>query len=884
MGPIYRRLFSGLTSITLAMAGVAAFPPNNAAAATATTVVAQHSGMCLDVRGGPQATQDGAVIEQWHCTGATNQNWTLEDMGSGRFRLVAQNSGKCIETIGGGTANTTGLQQWTCNGTSRQLWTRRSTSTPGAYLFVHVDSNRCLDVPQSSMVEGELLIIYDCRDGQNQRWAISSAYPPPAEPLVAKHSGKCLDVRGGPQATQDGAVIEQWQCTGATNQSWTLRDAGSGQVQLVALNSGKCVQPVGGGTANTTGLEQRTCDSAATTQRWIRQSTATAGEYNFVHVPSNRCIDIQQSGLTDGTLALLFDCRGTANQTWTVGAPAQSPPTVSTVNGEYWALPSRYPAKSPYGGLYQIWGQAITWSPTTDLHWVGAYWRDLNPTEGQYRWDRLESINGTFTYSLNQLAAQGKTALIWTSLFNKDNNTVWPWHAPKWVVDKCAAAGTPVKVVHDLDANNQPVDFGLALWQPCPRREVLRFITEMFSRYRTDSRVEYAYATTFNSGEFWMPADVYNDAVANAGFSPSVLQSFATDVIDAWATAVGVKKVIWTSAGNWSLPGAGTAAPDAVNDYALQTLGTQLREGNGESVMAGLSQPRIGQETIPVVPTPVGAQTGEYHYYLTSPTIHEMGRDGLDFYGNEFEIASKAGVFGNYDYYRMTVLNMLRKGHNWAIFPHDLRTGTNDTAYPQFAALRDYFRQSAGYPVAESPDAWAVLQMFHDDCWNGTRFYHNYEKFLLQRDVDSGGRTIPVERRTWDPQQYGFCTVGSGGATEPAVTDFARRTDRASGNNYIYFDVDSRFAPATEQQFRIAVTYRDTGTNSWRLEYSTATSAIVATPNVTNTNSGTLKTAIFQLSDASFRGAQAGGMDFRIYNGGAADVTIRSVRVIRGGP
>lgn len=877
------RLFPGLVSTVLVAAGAAVFPSTGVAAfssvsASATTVVVQHTGMCLDVRGGPQATQDGARIEQWRCTGASNQNWTLEDMGSGRFRLVAENSGKCIETIGGGTANVTGLQQWTCNGTSRQLWTRRSTATPGAYLFVHVDSNRCLDVPQSSTVEGELLIIYDCLGGQNQQWAISqTAYPPPPEPLVARHSGSCLDVRGGPQATQDGAVIEQWHCTGASNQSWTLRDAGSGQIQLVALNSGKCVQPVGGGTVNATGLEQRTCDSAATTQRWMRQSTATAGEYRFVHVPSNRCLDIQQSGLADGALALLFDCRGSANQTWTIGAPTQAPPpTVSTVNGEYWALPSRYPAKSPYGGLYQIWGRSINWSPTTDLHWVGAYWRDLNPADGQYRWDRLESINGTFTYSLNQLAAQGKTALIWTSLFNRDATS---WHAPQWVLDKCAAAGTPVKVI-----NNGTAPYGLALWESCPRREVLRFITQMFSRYRTDPRVEYAYATTFNAGEFWMPPAVYNDAVAHAGFGPSVLQSFATDVIDAWVTAVGAKKVIWTSADSWSLPGAGSAAPDAVNDYALLTLGTQLREGNGESVTAQLSQPRIGQETIPVDPAPVGAQPGQNHWYLTSPTIHEMGRDGLDFYGNEYEIADLAGVFDNYDYYRMTVLNMLRKGHNWAIFPHDLRTGANDAAHPEFAALRDYFRRSAGYPVAESPDAWAVLQMFHDDCFNGTRFYHNYEKFLLQRDVASGGRTIPVELRTWDPQQYGFCTVGQGGATEPAVTYFARRTDRATGNNYIYFDVDSRFTPVTEGTFRIAVTYRDTGTASWRLEYSTPTSATVPTPSVTNTNSGTLKTAIFQLSDASFRGAQAGGMDFRIYNGGAADVTVRSVRVIRGGP
>ena len=675
----------------------------------------------------------------------------------------------------------------------------------------------------------------------------------------------------------DGAVIEQWECTGAANQNWTLRDAGSGQVRLVAQHSGKCVQPVGGGTANQTGLEQRTCD-AAPAQLWTRRGAATAGEYHFVHVPSGRCLDVRRSGLDNGVLTSIFDCTGNANQTWTIGAPAPTPPTVEVRGGEYWALPSRYPAKSPHGGLNQIWGPAIRepFSPTTDLHWVGRYWRDLNPSEGTYRWDLLERSPGSYSYSLDELGAAGKTALIWTILGTRDATS---WHAPQWVLDKCAAAGNPVDVVH-----NGAERWGLALWQPCPRAEVVRFITQMFGRYRTDARVKYAYVTTFNAGEFWMPAAVYRDAAANAGLSPSVLESYAKALIDAWVAAVGVNKVVWTNGGSWSLPDAGPAAPDAVNRYALLTLGTQLREGNGESVTASLTQPLIGQGTTPVVPTPVGAQPGQSHYYLTARTIQDMVPGGLSFYGNEFEIANLAGVFGNYDYYRLAVLNMLRKGHNWAIFSHDLRTGAHDAAQPRFAALRDYFRQSAGYPVNVAPDAWATLHMSYDGCYNGTRRYHNYEKFLLQRDVESGGRTTLAEPHTWDPQQYGFCRVNGDDVQDPAVTFFARRTDRASGNNYIYFDVDPRFAPTTEREFRIAVTYRDTGTASWRLEYSTPTAATVATPSVTNTNSGTLKTAIFRLSDASFRGAQPGGMDFRVHNGGQADVVVRSVRVIRGGP
>src|SRR5690242_660191 len=111
-------------------------------AAAANTVIAQHSQSCLDVTGGPGASQDGALIEQWHCTGSLNQNWTMQDAGGGRIRLVAQSSSKCIEPVNGGT-NTATLQQMTCNGTTGQLWFRQATATAGVYEFVHVVTGKC---------------------------------------------------------------------------------------------------------------------------------------------------------------------------------------------------------------------------------------------------------------------------------------------------------------------------------------------------------------------------------------------------------------------------------------------------------------------------------------------------------------------------------------------------------------------------------------------------------------------------------------------------------------------------------------------------------------------------------------------------------------------
>ena len=653
-----RLLFSiGLPA--LALLGVSTLAVSTAAA---TTVVAQHSQQCLDVVSGSIA--NGARIEQRTCSGQTRQNWTLQDAGSGTFRIIDANSTKCIQNIGGGLVNGTGLEQSTCSSSTGQLWTRQPTTTFDVYAFKHQNSGLCIDVPQASQAVGAQPTLFTCagtpQEKAHQSFGISRIeYPSPALPVVAVHSGRCLDITGGPQATGEHALIEQWQCTGATspttNQIWNFQDAGNGTVRLIAQNtfgtaSPKCVQPQGGVLTNATPLETLVCDANSAVQKWVRENH-DGNQYSFRLDGTTSCIDIQQSGQVNGSSALLYACKGTSNQSWVVGTlPLPPNPTVDVLSGEYWKLPTNYPQKSPFGGLNHIWGlpQMNPYSPITDLHWVGGFWKKLNPADDVYDWSQLE-VNGqaSGSYNLNNLGDNGKSALIWTILGNKDGTQAGGFHTPQWLIDKCAAQGHPItqiNVAPDLQ-DTYANAWGLALWEPCPRAEVLQFITGMFSKYKNDARVKYAYAVTFNAGEFWIPPNAYRDA-ADKGLTPAILQSFANDIIDAWVTAVGVKKVVWTSATGWSLPdGGGDVETEAVTERALNTLGTQLREGNSENVLADLVQPRIGQNTFDVVPRPGYAATNESHWYFTqAPTIQELGASGMSFYGTEFEVGDKAGV------------------------------------------------------------------------------------------------------------------------------------------------------------------------------------------------------------------------------------------------
>ncbi len=135
-------------------------------------VVADHSGRCLDVRGGAAATEDGVQLQQWGCWGGDNQKWQFIADAGGGFEIASKSSGKAVDVTGGPMSLSNGvpIQQWDFLGGSNQLWQLVPTG-----------------------------------DGYE---------------VIAGSSGLCLDVVGGPSARANGVGIQQWGCSAGTNQIW----------------------------------------------------------------------------------------------------------------------------------------------------------------------------------------------------------------------------------------------------------------------------------------------------------------------------------------------------------------------------------------------------------------------------------------------------------------------------------------------------------------------------------------------------------------------------------------------------------------------------------------------------------------------------------------
>ncbi|MBY8877207.1 non-reducing end alpha-L-arabinofuranosidase family hydrolase [Actinacidiphila acidipaludis] len=116
-------------------------------------------------------------------------------------------------------------------------------------------SGRCLDVPNSSQTDGTSLQIYDCSGGTNQQWTLTSGN------ALTVYGNKCLDVPG--HATAAGTRVEIWTCNGGSNQQWRVNSDGT----VVGVESGLCLDVTGGGTANGTAVEIWTCNGRSN-QQW----------------------------------------------------------------------------------------------------------------------------------------------------------------------------------------------------------------------------------------------------------------------------------------------------------------------------------------------------------------------------------------------------------------------------------------------------------------------------------------------------------------------------------------------------------------------------------------------------------------------------------------
>lgn len=111
---------------------------------------------------------------------------------------------------------------------------------------------RCMDIESWSQANGARDQLYTCRPSgyvqSNQSFFLYSVDGSPnVYSIKPAHSAKCLDIKD--YSTSFGAVVQQWTCTGATNQLFTLAWLDSSRFQIWPLTvpwpNNLCLKPLG---------------------------------------------------------------------------------------------------------------------------------------------------------------------------------------------------------------------------------------------------------------------------------------------------------------------------------------------------------------------------------------------------------------------------------------------------------------------------------------------------------------------------------------------------------------------------------------------------------------------------------------------------------------
>jgi hypothetical protein len=200
------------------------------APATATgSVVNRPLNKCLDDLN--RTLVQGAIVDSYDCNGSAAQTWTTNADGA------VTTGGWCLDTVGGGTANTVKTQLSTCSGSATQRWTAQ-TDTNGYVHLVNAASGRCLDDPGATVTNATQMQIYDCLNNYNQTWepqyrtnvaAGQTATSSSADPSTTTNWAAANLTNGVYRQSPNVAEFSSAGSSTAANEQWAQIDLGSVQ-------------------------------------------------------------------------------------------------------------------------------------------------------------------------------------------------------------------------------------------------------------------------------------------------------------------------------------------------------------------------------------------------------------------------------------------------------------------------------------------------------------------------------------------------------------------------------------------------------------------------------------------------------------------------------
>ena len=146
------------------------------------TIVAESSGSCVDVNGG--SSQVGLGIDQWTCSGTSNQSFKFTAASNGYYTIQPQNDNLCLDAGSGSITTAVQVIQNTCSGSTTQEWNVNRNSD-GSFAITTTNGAGCLDVYAGRTANGTIVTTYACHGSNNESFIMSGFSAPTGTPISA---------------------------------------------------------------------------------------------------------------------------------------------------------------------------------------------------------------------------------------------------------------------------------------------------------------------------------------------------------------------------------------------------------------------------------------------------------------------------------------------------------------------------------------------------------------------------------------------------------------------------------------------------------------------------------------------------------------------------
>lgn len=453
--------------------------------------------------------------------------------------------------------------------------------------------------------------------------------------------------------------------------------------------------------------------------------------------------------------------------------------------------------------------------------------------------------------------------------------------------------------VDDVQVQVQPIL--PKYWDPAYQNLYNQFVSALGARYRADDRVEFIAIGTGQYGETRASDTVDRPATIAGGLTDWTSWVVTVNQItemyrSAFSLGGTLRKVLELQYApfQYSVNERKAFSEYAANrDVGLAFNGLYFDWNGAESVIypnAGAYYGLGAYDPILLYQDRVPAAFETYSYMLGDSVGLTIGSNKADaFYWGVLNALDK-----HVDYLRMSSYS------DWYLGPNDTPvqdyTGIMQWAKPYFGATLDRTspRLTPSVWVAMRDHITPICYWGSGSCEFTSRWpvLGNFEFWLYQKDSAPGGRTVPETHIEWiqTPAQgaqrpdLGLCPPTSNGPLNyPCYNEATnsnlptaresyviRRTDQATDNDFMYFDVDTSYLFDGNYTADIKVTYWDTGMDQFRLQYESTTGPKYAvikdttSTAVTKQNSNQFRTVTFFVDDARLADGLPGSTDFAL--------------------